>query len=62
VPAPLRAQLDASVTQIASLQAEQGANASAAKGETAKQKLLRGDLYAHLLNPVGGVARKQLRS
>jgi hypothetical protein len=61
VPAPLRAQLDASVTQIAALQATQGANASAAKGETAKQKLLRGDLYAHLLNPVGGVARKQLR-
>jgi hypothetical protein len=61
VPAPLRAHLDASVTQIAALQATQGANASAAKGETAKQKLLRGDLYAHLLNPVGAVARKQLR-
>jgi hypothetical protein len=61
VPAPLRAQLDAAVTQIAAHQAEQGASASAAKGETAKQKLLRGDLYAHLLNPVAGIARKQLR-
>src|ERR1019366_7080386 len=32
------------------------------KGETAKQQLLRDDIYAKILNPVAGVANKLLKS
>jgi hypothetical protein len=61
VPAPLRAQLDDAVTKIAAFQAEQGASDSAAKGETAKQKLLRDDIFARFLHPIEGVAKKFLK-
>jgi hypothetical protein len=61
VPATLRAQLDDAVNQIVAFQGEQGASTAAAKGETAKQKLVRGDIFARLLHPIDGVAKKKLK-
>ena len=61
VPAPLRAQLDDAVTKLAAFQAQQGASDSAAKGETAKQQLLRDGIYEDYLHPMEGVATKRLK-
>jgi hypothetical protein len=61
VPAPLRAKLDDAVTKLAGFQAEQGASDSAAKGETAKQQLLRETIYLNFLYPIEGIAKKHLR-
>ena len=60
VPQTLRAQLDDGVMQATVFQLEQGTSNSEAKGETAKQQLIRDDLFARYLHPVEGVAKKKL--
>jgi hypothetical protein len=60
VPAPLRAQLDDAVTQLASSELAQGAADAAARGETTKQLGLRDGVYTSFVGPIGATAKKKL--
>jgi len=61
VPAALRAELDDGVAKGAAFELAQGASSSAAKGETARQQLIRDDLYARFIHPIDGIAKKKLK-
>jgi hypothetical protein len=60
VPAELRAEFDAAVTQLATYQQEQESNTGAARGETANQKVLRADVYERFLNPIAKIVKRKL--
>jgi hypothetical protein len=61
VTAALSAQLDDAGTQLASFQQEQGAAASAAKGETANQAAYRKNFYAKFMRPIARIAKARLK-
>ena len=61
VTAALSAQLDEAGTQLVSFQQEQGAAASAAKGETANQAAYRTNFYAKFMRPIARIAKARLK-
>ena len=60
VPATLRAQLDAAMTQLATSGQNQESLASAVRGETANQVTMRKALKVDFLTPMGRIARHAL--
>jgi hypothetical protein len=62
VTAALSAQLDEAGTQLVSFQQEQGAAASAAKGETANQAAYRKDFYAKFMRPIARITKARLKN
>jgi hypothetical protein len=61
VTAALSTQLDDAGTQLVSFQQEQGAAASAAKGETTNQAEYRKDFYAKFMRPIARIAKARLK-
>ena len=62
VPAPLQAQLDAAVTQLATSGQDQEILASAVRGAIASQIAMRKALKVDFLNPMARLARHALRA
>jgi hypothetical protein len=62
VTAALSAQLDEAGTQLVTFQQDQGAAASAAKGETANQAEYRKDFYAKFMRPIARITKARLKS
>jgi hypothetical protein len=62
VPAPLRAQLDTAMTQLATSGQDQESLASSIRGEAANQVTMRKALKVDFLTPMGRIARHALRS
>jgi hypothetical protein len=62
VPAPLRAQLDAAVTQLATSGTDQESLDSSTRGETVNQVAMRTALKVDFLDPMARIARHALRA
>ena len=62
VPAPLRAQLDTAMTQLATSGQNQESLASSVRGEAANQVTMRKALKVDFLTPMGRIARHALRT
>ena len=60
VPAPLRAQLDTAMTQLAASGQDQESLASSVRGEAANQVTMRKALKVDFLTPMGRIARHAL--
>ncbi len=62
VPAPLQAQLDTAMTQLATSAQDQESLASSVRGEAASQVTMRKALRVDFLTPMGRIARHALRN
>ncbi len=62
VPAPLRAKLDAAVTQLSGAQVDQETLAKAVAAEVAKQNAIRKEVKVDFLIPIGRIVRRAFRT